>query len=1190
MSGPFRYEHDSARSPLYVVFLCKRSQSLFLTSASDRSQAPPINQSVNFKTNVNRMKTKKWVQAKKTDYGGDDWGDYDEYDEYGVNQEPEPEPQPELSSQRYYGQRGDQQPRNFTDPSQQISVPKGRRNSFERGEEQRAFSSSLAQPQQDYAKQPDTLPTLQTRMSANLADSSSSPSNTHFPPRKSSVGQVEAPTVSSPRSPTEKQLPFIRPADIYKRVEEERERERASLDSTRQSLDSVSSRPKDIPASPQAETGKALQPLETLKEGKNEYFPEVNATVPQKDKQLAHAGPAQSSQQVVEPEVASVFNSDFWSSGPKLYSPVAQPPVGPSSDERGLRSVVDQAFTRKDDQNSVPPTPVFKDTTSDMSRSNTNSTAGISPIMSRVPSSATSALKTRNLAGLDGTPPAIAEDPREAATSGLGSTTMTMPGTVHHIARKPSPAHSRNVSSTSLPLGGTATPTQRDSPARSPAMTPQKDLPEPKFAQLGESAQTMDAGLSGPSSAYTTREADIADALKSNPMSTAPVLGAAEKLSQDQFLELHNAQSPVEAVVPRDRSESPSKGRVQALAGKFDDASRSRRGSTQSKHSIQSWERSHDNSRAASPTKGSPSKPSSPVKEFRPHLPGQWESYATTIATPMDLSERNKELGHEQNDASFHPEVVDLTPTTAKRSVSATKSSDSSDPMAALRNAGAAMGESFRTTSGADEDEPESPEGHKGFKNHGNVYMPRPLQLDRTISAMSSVPPTPPAKDSPSSEHPPLLPEKDLKQGNQDSQVKQDRSTLSASGIGPSKEEEESDRLRNEIVASLSPLKAPVIPANEVNRASLQPAAPGENRASSILDSYWEDRDRDRTSAQPSQDVEHNVPGPSSISHVSPATQAGPFVAPSLLNRFSWEQSAAAGQGPPVAATSLTKDLRANQMPSPIAEHVAEEEQEKEIEGVAEPQLAPDHTSPIDKPDLAHDLVQPAGLHVVNTKVDPEAIEIPARLSTLDLDPPRLSQEESAPVPPSKENEKLPPVPVSPTQFSKQSAAQEAVTKTTSMDKPLGAREIATIASTSERIATYNKTRDHWATADHGLDNWLTYTLEANPELTTQPFSTQQPYSGTPRHKQNPSLSRLGKFGGGGESGNAAEVQGSANATSPTATGPSGSGFGGRMGGQQTKGKDLLHTAGVLGGKGVTSAKGLFAKGRSRFGRDKVDK
>lgn len=37
-----------------------------------------------FNTNVNRAKTKKWVEAKSYSYDGDDWGDVDDYDEYGV--------------------------------------------------------------------------------------------------------------------------------------------------------------------------------------------------------------------------------------------------------------------------------------------------------------------------------------------------------------------------------------------------------------------------------------------------------------------------------------------------------------------------------------------------------------------------------------------------------------------------------------------------------------------------------------------------------------------------------------------------------------------------------------------------------------------------------------------------------------------------------------------------------------------------------------------------------------------------------------------------------------------------------------------------------------------------------------------------------------------------------------------------
>ena len=82
-----------------------------------------------------------------------------------------------------------------------------------------------------------------------------------FPPRKSSMGQDTpvynpppqlepeiAPTSSVALEATAdaKPLPFIRPADIYKRVAEEREKERRSQDSARPSIDSNASRPRDI--------------------------------------------------------------------------------------------------------------------------------------------------------------------------------------------------------------------------------------------------------------------------------------------------------------------------------------------------------------------------------------------------------------------------------------------------------------------------------------------------------------------------------------------------------------------------------------------------------------------------------------------------------------------------------------------------------------------------------------------------------------------------------------------------------------------------------------------------------------------------------------------------------------------------------------------------------------------------------
>ena len=37
----------------------------------------------NFKTDVHRNPTKKWQAAPSYSYAGDDWGGYDEFDEYG---------------------------------------------------------------------------------------------------------------------------------------------------------------------------------------------------------------------------------------------------------------------------------------------------------------------------------------------------------------------------------------------------------------------------------------------------------------------------------------------------------------------------------------------------------------------------------------------------------------------------------------------------------------------------------------------------------------------------------------------------------------------------------------------------------------------------------------------------------------------------------------------------------------------------------------------------------------------------------------------------------------------------------------------------------------------------------------------------------------------------------------------------
>lgn len=1255
------------------------------------------------------------MEAKKNAYDGDDWGDYDEYDEYGVDTTPPPEPAP-VSNPRYYGQRPqyDAPSRSFTDPAQQLPLPRARKNSFDAGEEQRSFSASVPHPQQQgytqqphYGQQPppplqmggmgreiteaspqssnfspSAVPQpLQTRMSTGLAEVHTSPATTQFPPRKSSIGQGSAPhepidfvpIATSPRERTgsqDKPLPFIRPADIYKRVEEERRRE--SMESqSRPSLDSLT-RPKDEPTSPIADR-RNLQPLETVTERKSEYLGDLNV----EQQQAASAEPQKPQHDRVPSALKGIetFDNDFWSSGPDLQAPATHAPVVSPTQDQGFRSVVDQAFTRSDESRSVPPTPISKDSDSDLNRSNTGSTSGISPIMSRVPSSATAALKNRGLG--DGSTPVIAEEPHEAGTS------VSRP-TSGNLAQVPHPfhGHTRNISSTSLPRSGLATPTGRDSPARSPAFGPQNSLPEPETAQIAtdspDSPDAMQGGLAGPDSAYATREADIATAMLSSPVRGAPELGAAEKQSQDAFLESHNAQSPITGALPRDRSESPSKGRVQALAGKFGEVSHSRRGSTQSnisRNSVQSWERSHDNSRAPSPTKGSPSKPGSPKKEFRPHLPGGWESYAITTPAPVERSEAEKglaaekapvppliaQLDHAQEDRgratnqidnSSALGEIDLTPTTKTHQAKEVEQ-PAEDPISALKNAGAAMTESLKSAVGLGSS---NESGHEqGRRSYGDVYMSRPLHMERTESALSSIPPTPPAKNTPGSEFPPTPP---LKETAPEILPKPERPTFAPQlSTDPSADDQESDRLRKEIVASLSPLRTATVPSSEPDHNSLRPDSKGADRASSILDSYY--AELDRGSPRTSNDLDRDIPELAPLKSASSAHSSTPQRPAALNHRFSWEASTPQlmkdeEEQAPTAIPEPTKVAQTEKLPSPTIERAVEEEQQQQwSEGIpADPYFGPGHTFTVTKPEPLTDaelaaraptpplgigasLTSPPtreqtrspGLHIVNSAVDPEAVELPPRWSAEHApQPPKAEQEAEKEVtavsPPlqqlGEEREKNPAVSAHTALTGSIEAAESAAVhepevksptspKSPSSDKPLGAREIATIGSAAERIATYNKTREQWATTDHGLSDWITATFHADPSLETQaaqPPPQLRPQSGTFRHKHTASLAKLGKFtsssnnqtsGASSDQYNSAGAQVPISSGSPTA-GPSKS-FLGRTGSHsiqtqqmQAKGKDLLHTAGVLSGKGMTSAKGLFAKGKSRFNRDKVEK
>ncbi|KAK8109582.1 hypothetical protein PG999_007719 [Apiospora kogelbergensis] len=282
-----------------------------------------------YQTNINRTKTRKWVEAKVQNYDGDDWGD-----DYDDEEEPEEQPPPtKPTGLRQPGQGAAESttvtspygqapvphavgPRAMPMPSHvrktstglrtpsgapplqvqtqqhQSNVPNEQGYGSGSGDTSGLPSSVASAPNRFVADQPSPQqptaarqnpsaatysgrpeqtgplmsPSAQTRGRASSSTQAApNPSSARFPPRKSSMSRQDMPDpadISRPRSGSRpdsssgsarpwmeqrtnspgqttnasKPLPFVRPADIYRRMEEEKSR--SSLDSSRPSMDS----------------------------------------------------------------------------------------------------------------------------------------------------------------------------------------------------------------------------------------------------------------------------------------------------------------------------------------------------------------------------------------------------------------------------------------------------------------------------------------------------------------------------------------------------------------------------------------------------------------------------------------------------------------------------------------------------------------------------------------------------------------------------------------------------------------------------------------------------------------------------------------------------------------------------------------------------------------------------------------
>ena len=1351
---------------------------------------------------MNRSKTKKWAEAKSYNYDGDDWGGYDPYDEYGSYDEPPQQAEPASLRQRQNSFDQGEERRAFSAGTGPVA---GQRTDFHTSELSHAAASGRGSQdgrpssehgiRRDFSQPGHVPPPLSTRLPPSPAVPSNyrQPVGASFPARKSSLGSgpempsgraaeiAASPSSTQQSTSATKPLPFIRPSDIYKRMEEEKERERQSMDSSRPSMDSIQRpgpgsngavdepirdrsrsigrRPSLNAVSEETEhTRAASADVEPLPERKSVYgFEGFTVDNPVLARAIgAKLAPAQSDlpempetplkhESLQSPEltperlpvpnsplprvdrVASGFGSDFWGSTGLSHEPQDSESAASTSlplqnaqlsnDSRasnpgardtgelrtqpslGFQSVVHQAFDKQDD-NSVPPTPVSQSNSQsladpELSRSNTDSTSGISPIMSRVPSAATAEARAHAAESRGtGVPPIAEESSRPTSPDVVSSNDVYQ--TQHGPALS---SHSRNTSAGTQPTSFAPSyrrdmnsPSPNNSPARTPMIEESRRLSnsmEAEFANndVGANVYKSDhdnrtgLGLSHivtspprsnvTSPDYTRREVDLAKDVASSPEMGSPSVTEAAIEARTGFLKAHSPTAPMtptspswtgaRAPSPLAGRESPAPGRVRQMAGKFNEIDDNSRRNSQvslkslnSKSSFSSWGRSDDAlSLKRTRTIGSPLE--SPVNEenerplhddqsadqlsprpqmasnmsFRPKLPGEWVSYAPTPAVEREAAFDQDEshsmqpsVQHHQPSSPITPtaskpvdqESIDLTPTTAKQPLHVRKISEEDGALSsAVKAAGSALGAALMASVGSthqsrDFGQPPPPAEDRSAveaprRSAGDVYL-RPLHYDRAASSVaSSVAPTPPAKDDTYGTQP------DRSSGYFPRTGMPEKTTaLSPASTNDGDDDLESDRLRREIERSLNPQSDEETMEEEVVRD--QDALDGPDNLRQL---------------QQQEPQVHATPELSSPAHTYGNSDQGRTTIPTLSNigtgntsdsrrglldqRFSWEDKPSGLLN--TAAVESSKDLDPDRRKSGlhvVNTNVSEESESSPTLESYGAERQPGFT--VTSPSMQSKTLEPP--ETADHGPSPVSPILGPDTNHDGHDRPRSSDIPPSPIATSPQLDHVKPLPISPTE---ESAPHRSYTvPDTSTSAPAASdpnrippfREILALRSAPERISKYDLTRRQFADMDTGLRDWLSGTIEAHPEhshiATDGPAKLSNAPMGSIRNRHGPSILKMAK---GFSTSNKAEIPplpstGSGPATTATSrptdnlTSSPSQQSGGGVDKFQARGKDLLQTAGMLGGKGMVGAKGWLAKGKKKLressgGTDKVD-
>lgn len=618
-------------------------------------------------------------------------------------------------------------------------------------------------------------PPLQTRGSP----SPHSRSSTTHPPRKSSVSQETAPTSpfgtqAQPMTETEdtekdmpstrdraasgasKALPFVRPADIYRRMQEEKEKERQSQESARPSMDTLmgkSNERPDLGSSRDSEAGQRLKPtLDPVTERRSEYALEgvdLNEEPKSEERRLTTSKKfelpkristpsgqgASSSLQPMLPDVSRVsgFGESFFGSTSGSGEPSREPFLDfagasttasaqpdsnratPGKDLRnqpslGFTSAVHEAFDRAEDQ--VPPTPSSA-AGSMVGRSTSGGTSAVSPIISRGPSTSTPNWNSK-LPGIDDVTTPTKVDTREGSNSRPLSADSL--GTPNQIIRKPSPSPpiATRPQSTDLPSPSfvpghrrdLSTPSPDNSPARTPALEVNRHLRQPQEVELAAATPT-DPNFSQNSSSNASEVAEQkptstqASGMASRGRSDLQL--DTQPMVQDLSKKADSGGSPIRYPQNylRTRTDSGSSSRVRDLADKFESGSR-----PGSAHSTTAPRTSLFGNNMQKDDLVPPRPLADRMESFRPHLPGGWES-SVSITPAAALRRPEPTVNRTQPDSSatdFNPSKgIALPADQGSSSLSQVKDA-SQEAFTAVAAAGTALAGAFAAAVGMDHD------------------------------------------------------------------------------------------------------------------------------------------------------------------------------------------------------------------------------------------------------------------------------------------------------------------------------------------------------------------------------------------------------------------------------------------------------------------------------------------------------